>query len=80
MTLLSDTMIQYVIQEDSKVARMGRPPGPKKNQRKERITVPLNKAELDQIIAAVEASGIPAATFCRMILLKATETRKKAGA
>lgn len=59
------------------MAKMGRPPGPKKDQRTERITVPLNKAELDQINVAVEASGIPAATFCRIVLLKATESKEK---
>jgi hypothetical protein len=59
------------------MTKMGRPPGPKKDQRIERITVPLSKAELDQINAAVEASGIPAATFCRIILLKATESKEK---
>jgi len=59
------------------MTKMGRPPIPKKDQRTERITVPLNKAEFDQINAAVEASGIPAATFCRMILLKATESKER---
>jgi predicted DNA binding CopG/RHH family protein len=59
------------------VARMGRPPGPKKDQRTERITVPLSQAEFDQIDAAVQSSGIPAATFCRMVLLKATEPKGK---
>ena len=61
------------------MARMGRPPGPKKDQRTERITVRLNKVELEQIKAVVP-SGMPAATFCRNLLLKATEPKsKKAG-
>jgi hypothetical protein len=56
---------------------IGRPRKLKKDQRTERITVPLNKGELGQINSAVEASGIPAATFCRLALLKATEPKGK---
>jgi hypothetical protein len=58
---------------------MGRPKGKPKERRYDRITIPLNAEELAQIEAANEASGLglPAATFCRMILLKATEKSKK---
>jgi hypothetical protein len=58
---------------------MGRKPGPAKDRRDERITVPLNVAELAQINAAVEASGLPAATYCRLTLLRATarDSKKK---
>jgi predicted DNA binding CopG/RHH family protein len=59
------------------MAKMGRPPVPEKDQRTERITVPLNQAELDQINASVKSSGLPAATYCRMIILKTTEQKGK---
>jgi len=59
--------------------KMGRKPGKSEDRRYDRITIPLNELELAQIEAANEASGLglPAATFCRMLLLKATQELKK---
>jgi hypothetical protein len=58
------------------MVKMGRPTVPKKDQRTQRITVPLNEAEYAQINAAAEEAGLPAATVCRLILLR--ETKPKA--
>jgi hypothetical protein len=69
-------MRQYVT-EDISMAKMGRPKGPKEERRTERITVPLNEAELQQISDAAEGSGLAPATFCRVLLLKETENKSK---
>ena len=59
------------------MAKMGRPKGDKKEPRYDRITIPLNEAEIQQIEAAAETSGLPPATFCRLLLLKATVPEEK---
>jgi predicted DNA binding CopG/RHH family protein len=59
------------------MAKMGRPKGDKKDRRHDRITIPLNEAEIQQIGAAAETSGLPPATFCRLLLLKATGPEEK---
>ena len=69
-------MTHYVT-EDLRVAKMGRPKGDKKDRRYNRITIPLNEAEIQQIEAAAETSGLPHATFCRLLLLKATAPEEK---
>ncbi len=58
------------------MAKMGRPSVPKKDQRTERITVPLNVSEIAQIKGAAKAAELPAATFCRLILLQATKPER----
>jgi len=59
------------------MAKIGRPKGDKKERRYDRITIPLNEAEVRQIEAAAEVSGLPPATFCRLLLLKATDPEEK---
>jgi hypothetical protein len=59
------------------MAKMGRPKGDKKERRYDRITIPLNEAEIKQIESAAEVSGLPPATFCRLLLLKATVPEEK---
>jgi len=59
------------------MAKMGRPKGDKKDRRYDRITIPLNEAEIQQIEAAAETSGLPPTTFCRLLLLKTTVPEEK---
>jgi hypothetical protein len=58
------------------VAKLGRSKGDKRDRRYNRITIPLNEAEIQQIEAA-ETSGLPPGTFCRLLLLKATMPEEK---
>jgi hypothetical protein len=59
------------------MAKMGRPKGDEKDRRYDRISIPLNEAESKQIESAAAVSGLPPATFCRLLLLKATEPKEK---
>jgi hypothetical protein len=59
------------------VAKLGRRKGDKKDRRYNRITIPLNEAEIQQIAAAAETSRLPPATFCRLLLLQATMPEEK---